>query len=1234
MLLDDTAGLPAFLGVLLGGTLVCALAYAVLQAALERRLVVGYDVAPVARLRRLAWNAGLLAIFHALLFVAVGALATVATVALVGMLYAVNAGLLAFFGRVVGPGDFLSAREALVFAPAYLHGRRVAARLLAAAAVLALLAWGAFEVTDAIDLHDEYDGRRGILLVLAVLGIAFVAGRLRRWPVEHDAMTYSPTDHNVNVRRLGFVLHAVLVASMVARPVAPRRLREGVARLLERQERSASGPPLAERPDIIFLMMESLSDLRSFGVPLARDPLQFLGAARPGRATGRLRVKVIGGNTCDTEFEILTGIPVGEEGCRALPYMGRLRDRVYAVPRMLRRHGYRSVALHPFHRWFYNRDRVYKKLGFAAFHADEAFAHAPRQFERIADSAVMDAVVEELDDSRPRFVFGVSLMGHGPYPPDRHAEPRYVAPDFLAGHARQGAIDKYCAVIAETDRALRSLVERLDVRGRPYVLAIFGDHVPIFSSGHEGLAEWNAIFEAQGRAGEDLEQLYRTPLWLYSNVPALRDWSPGEMDAYDLAPRVLGKLGFRDRAAFGSLRAATLPYDDRAAYAFDTVHGDQVLTASLMDDSAAQEYDRERATYREYKASLERLNALELALRERRFGDFEMIHRAFVPDEPMAAHAATLWGAHQVDLGNVGGEVERSFDPLIASPDPFWGHYHRARLYRLRGDLAAVGRDAAAAYRAAPELAEVLVGLANDMNAARDTAAALAVLDPLVAQGIELPGAQATWAILHIARGRADAAVEVALERGASSMPAAWAAFHRLRLHALRGDAAGAERAAHALAAARAEIAGNAMLAEATMQFARSAFSSRESTRAVTTAVLEALRGVPAHAAEANLLWAALRLSDGDAGEAVAQALDAAAPSFWTDYHRTRLAAARGDAALLRASVARALEAAPSSLPTLMQLAETLEGEGHTERALAVLDALQAVRPDEAACALRAVGLRLDRGEQGEAVQAVLHRLAAGGEPWAWCLRARMHAQRGEWDRAAADAAAALRASPATLGSLIHLALSRATSAAPDGPIALLAALLEVDPLEPSVNLQWAALQVERDRDDPAIDLALQRALAGPDPYWTFYHRARLHAVRGDPAGVAREVAAALEAAPERVDPLRGLARGFDEAGRADAASAAVAAILRVRPRDPEVNLQWAALEVEAGRVGPEVERALGVAVGKPDPYWAYYWRVRMWGARGNLERIAEDVAAGAAAAPENAATITALGRSFAPEAR
>ena len=1133
MVFDDGAEFASFLGVLLGGTVVCALAYAVLQAALERRLVVGYDVAPVAWARRLAWNAGLLAIFHALLFVAVGALATVATVALVGLLYAVNAGLLAFFGRVVGPGDFLSVREALVFAPAYLHGRRVAARTIAAAAVLAVLAWAAFEITDAIDLYDEYDVRRQVLLTVAALGLAFAAGRLRKWPVEGDAMAFSTTDHNVNARRLGFVVQAVLVAWSVARPVAPPRLREGVARLLERQERSKSGPASAERPDIIFLMMESLSDLGTLGVPLARDPLPFLGAARPGRTTGQLRVKVIGGNTCDTEFEILTGIPVGEEGCPALPYMGRLRERVYALPRMLRRHGYRSVALHPFHRWFYNRDRVYRTLGFAAFHADEAFAHAPRQFERIADSALMDAVAAELDDTQPHFVFAVSLMGHGPYPPDKGAAPRYVAPAFLAGHSRQGAIDKYCAVIAETDRALRGLVERLEVRGRPFVLAIFGDHVPVFSSGLDGLAEWRAIFEAEGRSGEDLEQLYRTPLWLYSNVSALRDWSPGELEASDLGPRVLGKLGFRDRAAFGSLRAATLPYDERAAYAYDTVHGDQVLTASLMEDGAASEYDRERDLYRQYKASLERLNALELALRERRFGDFEMIHRAFVPDEPMAAHAATLWGAHQVDLGHMGGEVERSFDALVASPDPFWGHYHRARLFGRRGDLAAVARDVAAAYRAAPEQAAVLVALANDLHDTRDTAAALAVLDPLIAQGVDLPGAQATWAILHIGRGRSDAAVEGALERGASSMPPAWAAFHRLRLHALRNDAAAAERAARALGAFDpAQLGGDAPLAEATMQFARSAFSSHEGARAVTTAVLEALQRVPAHAAEANLLWAASRLSDGDAGPAVARALDAAAPSFWAHYHRARLAAARGDAMLLRACVESAFGLAPASLPTLLQLAETLEGEGHTGGALAVL-----------------------------------------------------------------------------------------------------ATLLEIDPLEPSVNLQWAALQVDRDGADPAIDRALERALAGPDPYWAFYHRARMNAARGDAAGLARDVEAALQVTPGRVDPLRGLALALAGAGRADAASAALGAILRVRPRDPAVNLEWAALEVDAGRTGPDVERALGFAVELAEPYWAYYWRVRLWGARGDLERVASDVAAAAAAAPEHAASISALGRSFEPGA-
>ncbi len=202
--------------------------------------------------------------------------------------------------------------------------------------------------------------------------------KARRWPQMGDPMALSWTDQNINIRRLGFILQGWLLLTRMSSPSKPDGFERVIASLQEMQSEDDGKETRTVDPDIVFLMMESFADLKMLGLPLAVEPLAYMKAERTGRASGKLNVSVIGGNTCNTEFEILTGIPLGLDSTHTIPYMSCISDAVYALPRCLERRGYISIAVHPFHRWFYNRDRVYHKLGFTEFFADESFVGAVR----------------------------------------------------------------------------------------------------------------------------------------------------------------------------------------------------------------------------------------------------------------------------------------------------------------------------------------------------------------------------------------------------------------------------------------------------------------------------------------------------------------------------------------------------------------------------------------------------------------------------------------------------------------------------------------------------------------------------------------------------------------------------------------------------------------------------------------------------------------------------------------
>lgn len=68
-------------------------------------------------------------------------------------------------------------------------------------------------------------------------------------------------------------------------------------------------------------MMESFADLGEMDISLIVDSLVQLKQARNAGAYGHLGAKVFGGNTRCSEFEVMTGVSLGERGVATKPFM-------------------------------------------------------------------------------------------------------------------------------------------------------------------------------------------------------------------------------------------------------------------------------------------------------------------------------------------------------------------------------------------------------------------------------------------------------------------------------------------------------------------------------------------------------------------------------------------------------------------------------------------------------------------------------------------------------------------------------------------------------------------------------------------------------------------------------------------------------------------------------------------------------------------------------------------------
>lgn len=249
-------------------------------------------------------------------------------------------------------------------------------------------------------------------------------------------------------------------------------------------ERAAAEAQFAEtRPTVICIMNETFADLSVLGG-------QTWGYEGPSRyrslegtvSSGSLAVSVIGGGTCNSEFEFLTGVPLSYVGDGKYPYSLYDLSEAPSLARQFSELGYATHALHPNYATNWNRDRVYEALGFDEFLSIEDFEGAERFHSGVSDAATYDKVLELLEaDDAPQFIFDVTMQNHSAYDQENIGEVPQYEVEGVSSYDN-GRLSEYLACIEESDRALAEFVEELEQLDRPVALLFFGDHQPALSS--------------------------------------------------------------------------------------------------------------------------------------------------------------------------------------------------------------------------------------------------------------------------------------------------------------------------------------------------------------------------------------------------------------------------------------------------------------------------------------------------------------------------------------------------------------------------------------------------------------------------------------------------------------------------------------------------------------------------------------------------------------------------------
>ncbi len=275
----------------------------------------------------------------------------------------------------------------------------------------------------------------------------------------------------------------------------------------------------ADYPNVVIIMDEAFSDLSVWGeFATSEEVMPFFKRLQEEAVGGEVYVSVKGGNTANTEFELLTGDTMGFLPTGSVPYQQYIHHETPSLASYLKSLGYRTTAIHPYNRSGWDRDKVYEQFGFDEFLDKNAFGDPLRLRGYISDRSAFEKIIEQFqlkgEDERA-FVFEVTMQNHGGYSRETPDFDIYLTlPEVTNKTTSVVATEKYLTLMNQTDRALEELITYFEEQDEPVIVLMFGDHQP---------SDYitNVIRRICGVQEEDtlefMEQGYRVPFVIWSN---------------------------------------------------------------------------------------------------------------------------------------------------------------------------------------------------------------------------------------------------------------------------------------------------------------------------------------------------------------------------------------------------------------------------------------------------------------------------------------------------------------------------------------------------------------------------------------------------------------------------------------------------------------------------------------------------------------------------------------------
>ena len=291
--------------------------------------------------------------------------------------------------------------------------------------------------------------------------------------------------------------------------------------------------------NIIVIMDESFADLRVINDRLVSDDyMPFIDSMDENVIKGNLHVPVFGNGTCDTEFEVLTGVSTRYTG--AYPYVTQIASNVDSLASELKTKGYGAVAFHPYLKENWNRSSVYSLLGFDDFYDINSVTDAEQMRWMVSDKADFEKIIDlyENKEEDNLFIFNVTMQNHGGY---ENTWDNFTNTVDLSDQGEFPQAEQYFSLIKETDTAFEQLITYFEEIDEPTLICFFGDHQPnLEESYYEMLFGKNNLDDL---SYEESMLKYQTPFLIWTNYD-IPECQVNALSANYLASHILYYAGY------------------------------------------------------------------------------------------------------------------------------------------------------------------------------------------------------------------------------------------------------------------------------------------------------------------------------------------------------------------------------------------------------------------------------------------------------------------------------------------------------------------------------------------------------------------------------------------------------------------------------------------------------------------------------------------------------------------